>query len=328
VLTAQYKTGKTDFIMGSVARALADGVPFLDTYETFVPEGGVVVGHWNLEMDEAHLIDTYIRPSEFENTDNLVVASLRGYRINILSEVGKQWTVEWLKANQVKVWTIDSFAQLARMAGISENANEDVGQLLGTIDEIKVEAGVDACFVIAHTGRAQQEEGRERARAATMIDDWPDSRWVMTKDGSDVRYLQVEGRATALPATSLEYDEDTHRYTMGGLTKTEAAADGWVQTVVRILSAHSPRGMNESTLVKKMQELGKIGRDRAKAVIEEADMAGFIEIKVEASSRGGRPAKVHYLTGGKPEGDRRRNGTPREVNLTAVKVRGRRRASL
>jgi hypothetical protein len=327
VITAQYKTGKTAFLMGALARSLADAVPFLDQREVHVPEGGVVVGHWNLEMDETHLADTYIRPAGYENSDNLVVASLRGYRVNLLSEVGKTWTVQWLRDHGVKVWTIDSIAQLARMAGVSENANEEMGQLLGSIDEIKREAGVDAAFLIAHTGRAQQEEGRERARAATIIDDWPDSRWVMTRDSNDIRYLQIEGRDTAMKSTSLEFDEETKRYTMGGLTKIDAATDGWVQGVVRVLAAHGGP-INESGLVKKLKELGKIGNERAKEVIHEAEASGWIEIKHEKSERGGRAAKMHYLVSGPPPEDRNRRATPQEVNMTQVKVPKGRRASM
>ncbi len=46
VLTAQYKSGKTDLLMGSLARSLADGTPFLDKFEVFTPPGGLKVGHW------------------------------------------------------------------------------------------------------------------------------------------------------------------------------------------------------------------------------------------------------------------------------------------
>lgn len=326
VLTAQYKSGKTDLLLGTLARSLADGTPFLDHFEVFTPEGGMKVGHWNLEMDEGFLIDEYVRPSGYGNTDNLVIASLRGYRVNILTEVGRAWTVAWLKDNEIKVWTIDSIAQLARMASVSENANEEMGQLLGAVDEIKQEAGVDACFLIAHTGRAQQEEGKERARAATIIDDWPDSRWVMTVDGSDVRYLQVQGRGTDLKSTSLNYDKETHRYTMGGMSKTEAAADGWVQTVVRILMNEAPKPLTDSSLRSKMKELGRIGNDAALQVIKEAEESGFTIRKREKGPRGPHVWNNYPVTGPPPD-DRRMNATPREVNLAVGPRGGRRRSS-
>lgn len=317
VLTAQYKSGKTDLVMGSLNRALADGVPFLDKFEVHVPEGGIKVGHWNIEMDEAFLIDEYIRPSGYQNTDNLVIASLRGYRVNILSEVGRGWTVNWLKTNAVKVWTIDSIAQLARMAGVNENDNKEMGALLGAVDEIKTEAGVDAAFLIAHTGRAEQQEGKERARAATIIDDWPDSRWVMTVDGSDVRYLQVQGRGTDLKSTSLEYDRETHRYVLGGMSKVEAANDGHIQLVVRVLNNCAPNPLTDNALRTKMKEIQRISNDVCTQAIKDAEESGFTERRKEKGARG--PMVWNNYLVGRPEGDRRMNATPREVNLAAAR---------
>lgn len=331
VLTAQYKSGKTDLLMGSLARSLADGVPFLDHFQVFTPEGGFKVGHWNLEMDETHLIDGYIRPSGYENTDNLVVASLRGYRVNILSEVGRRWTVAWLKDNEIKVWTIDSIAQLARMAGVGENANDEMANLLGTVDEIKQEAGVDACFLIAHTGRAEQEKGKERARAATIIDDWPDSRWVMTVETDEIRYLQVQGRGTSLPGTSLNYDTDTHRYTLGGQSRQSAALNGWVQTITTLVNQH-PQGLTESTLHKLMREAGgPSNKGKAVEFMEEAADSGFIrreKVRPVGSTGGGRVPWMHFPTADRVEGDRARKATIREVDLTNAGGRGNRRARM
>lgn len=318
VLTAQYKSGKTDLLMGSLARSLADGVPFLDKFEVFTPEGGIKVGHWNLEMDEAHLIDGYIRPSGYHTTDNLVIASLRGYRVNILSDVGRRWTVQWLKANCVKVWTIDSIAQLARMAGVGENSNEDMAQLLGTIDEIKTEAGVETCFLIAHTGRAEQEQGKERARAATVIDDWPDSRWVMTVDSSDIRFLQVQGRGTAMNATSLDYDPETHRYTLGGQTRQSVASEGWVQAVVGIVQGFAEKGISEASLWAKMKEIRAIGKPTAVEHILEAVDGGFIDRKRVPSPRGGKAAWMHFPAGSLKGETRAHGATPAEVDLRNV----------
>lgn len=323
VLTAQFKSGKTDLVVGSLARSLCDGVPFLDKFDVTTPAGGMRVGHWNLEMDHAFLVDQYIRPSGYVNTDNLVIASLRGYRISLTSEVGRKWAVNWLKDNQIKVWTIDSIAQLARMCGISENSNEEMAQMFGAIDEIKTEAGVETCFLIAHTGRAEQEVGKERARAATVIDDWPDFRWVMTVDNSEIRYLQVQGRGEGLKPTSLDYDPTTHRYTLGGMSRAGAASDGWVQEVMRIVEAHGEAGITESSLWTKMKEIRPIGKPLAIQHMVEADDGGFIVRKrAEANvGRGGRKAWMHYPIAKPDAGDRTRRATPRDVNLTAVNLR-------
>lgn len=318
VITAQYKTGKTAFTMGAIARSLADGVDFLDHFPVHTPSGGVQVGHWNCEMDPAEMINDYIRPVGIENTDNLVVANLRGHRVNILTPLGKQWAVDWLVKYGVKVWTIDSFARLARMAGVSEKDNDEVMSLLMALDEIKVEADIDVLFLITHTGRAEMEEGKERARGATAIDDWADARWIMTKM-DDVRFLAVEGRGVALETTALHYDKDTKRSTKGFGGKTEVKADGAVQAVVKAVKENP--GCTTTTLFAVLK--GAMSQRVARTHIEEAVENGFVEVRQEVRGRG-KPATCHYLAGmDKPE-DRRMRATPAVVDLRAPVGRRRR----
>jgi hypothetical protein len=176
LITAEYKTGKTAFTLATLAKSLCDGEPFAGAEERAVPAEGRIVGHWNCEVDGTELLDDYVRPMGLNHPERLHVANLRGYSVNILTTQGKVWAVEWLKSRGAQVWTIDSLARLLRMAGVAEKENDEVLRVLMAIDEIKVEAGVDVCFVIAHTGRTEMEEGRERARGATVIDDWADAR--------------------------------------------------------------------------------------------------------------------------------------------------------
>jgi hypothetical protein len=319
VITAQYKTGKTSFTMGAIAYSLADGVDFLDHFPVHTPTGGVRVGHWNCEMDPAEMVNDYIRPVGIQNTDNLVVANLRGYRVNILTPLGKQWAVDWLTKHQVKVWTIDSFARLARMAGVSEKDNDEVMSLLMALDEIKVEADIDVLFLITHTGRAEMEEGKERARGATAIDDWADARWIMTKM-DDVRFLAVDGRGVSLESTALHYDKETGRSTKGFGGKTEVKADGAVQTVVKAVKENP--GCSTNTLFALLK--GAMSQRVARTHIEEAIENGFIETKTEVKGRG-KPAVCHYLAGmDKPTGDRTRRATPAVVDVRAAVGRRRR----
>lgn len=321
VLTAQYKTGKTKFIVASLARSLADAEPFLDSYQVNVEDTGCVVGHWNCEMDPDEMLDAYIRPSGYENTDNLVVANLRGHRVNLLTTLGRQWAVNWLTTRNVKVWTIDSLARLARMAGVSEKDNDEMFDLLMALDEIKVEAGVDVIFLITHTGRSEMEEGKERARGATAIDDWADARWILTKMDT-VRFLRVEGRGVGLPDTSLLYDEDTGRSVAGFGGKEEVKADGGVQMIVRVVGEKP--GITQSELYGVLK--GKMSQRVAQQYVEDAVDAGFVEVKM---SRGrGKPSKRHYLTNSqKPEGDRSRRATPGVVDMRPVgRPRGRRKS--
>lgn len=312
VLTAQYKTGKTAFTMGSIVQSLADGTPFLDKFEVNVPGGGIVVGHWNIEMDPAEMVDDYIRPVGIDHTNNLHVANLRGYSVNILTPLGRQWAVQWLKQRRVKVWTIDSFARVARMAGVSEKDNDEVMSLLMALDQIKVEAEVDVLFLITHTGRAEQEEGKERARGATAIDDWADARWIMTKMDK-ARFLRVEGRGVALDDTALVYDDHTKRSVAGFGGKAEVKEDGGNQAIVRVVKEQP--GMTQRELFIALK--GVMSQRVATHHIDESIEAGFIEVREEPRGRGKR-AKCHYLVGSSQGETRQHNGTPREVDLRAV----------
>lgn len=314
VITAQFKTGKTAFTVGSIAQALCDGTPFLDHFEVKA-DGGLVVGHWNCEMDPTEMLDDYIRPVGIENTDNLHVANLRGYPVNIMSEMGRQWAVQWLSSRNVKVWTIDSFARLARMAGVSEKDNDEVMSLLMALDQVKVEAGVDVLFLITHTGRMEHEEGKERARGATAIDDWADARWIMTRMEKS-RFLRVEGRGVSLPDTALVYDEDTKRSVLGFGGKTEVREETAKDAVVKLV--YEQPGIGKTALLMALKGVGISNRAAAEP-IEEAIEGGFIEVRMEG--RRGKSAQCHYPAGSLQGSDRSMKATPSDVDMRGVRVR-------
>jgi hypothetical protein len=287
IVTAQYKTGKTTFVVSNLLRSLTDGVPFLGERDVHITDdvragsgmGGLIAGHWNCEMTARELVDDYIRPAEFKQPDNLYVANLQGYGMNLLSDKGKEWAVEWLSTRGVKVWAIDSLARIARMAGVNENDNGEVMHLLTTIDEIKQQAGVPVCFVITHTGRAVMDEGSERARGATVVDDWPSARWIMTRDGA-LRYLAVDGRGVGMETTRLNFDEATRRMTLGTggkeMNKFTSAIEV-IQTLVR----ENEGVFNKNALARECQKAGVLGSNRTKVMecIKEAVDAGFVAEK-------------------------------------------------
>lgn len=313
MLIAQYKTGKTTFVVSNLARSLCDGVPFLDEFD--VPTDGRIVGHWNCEMDADELLDEYIRPAEMQHPERFHVANLRGYAVNILSEYGKQWAVRWLRDRKVQVWTIDSLARLARMAGVNENDNHEMLNLLMTVDDIKVEANVQVSFLIAHTGRGEMAEGSERARAATVIDDWPDARWIMTRgkmeESGDTRFFTVEGRGVKLAQRSISFDPDTRHMSLnlGGkaMTALELAEDRVVKLV-----EDNPGKFNKRGLIQAVQEIMPEG-SRHSAYVTKL-IASVLELE-RIEVRPGRTAReqMHW-----PVEDK---GMARVINFTNVKDR-------
>jgi hypothetical protein len=324
VITGQYKSGKTHLMTSSLIRSLADNEPFLGARHVHVPEEGAIVGHWNLEMSRLDLVDKYMRPAQFANPHNVKLAHWQGYRVNLLSEPGKRDAVNWLRSRSVRVWTIDSWTALCRMSGVDPNDNKEVADLYATVVEIKIEVGIQAVFILAHTARSSSESEKPGTKGASSLDEMVDTRWMFTVDKSDVRWLQAEGRGTQMSAISLDFDEDTGRSTVGSVSRQSAAQDGMVQLIARTLKDH-PEGLSQATLVKMVKEVNRKGVSAIKDGIREAEETGFIEIKDVQGGRG-RPVKVHFLAGlEKPMGDKRMNATPRSVNLAGVHVRSRRR---
>jgi hypothetical protein len=344
IITGQYKAGKTALMVASLIPSLVDGKDFLNHFPVSVPEGGAVVGHWNLEMSRQDIVDKYIRNAGIENVANLKLAHWRGQPMNILTEPGKDQAVEWLCTEPVngrpaaewvhhpegwvQVWTIDSYAQLARMAGVNTNDNDEVYALMGAIDEIKVRANVKACFMLGHTGRNSDEKSAasghlNATRGASAVDEHVDARWVLTKDSTNTRYLATEGRdVEPLSRCGLEFDEATKHMTLTNRTPADVAVEGNVQVVVAVLATESSaEGMNQATLVKHMRARVKLGIKHCREVIEEAIDAGFVEVKYVQGVTGGKASKMHFLTGGKPVDDPARRATPAIVDNTRSRRR-------
>lgn len=281
-ITGQYKAGKT--LLGlNLVRSLVEGDPFLGEFKIGGTDGGggggsSRLGLWSLEMSMTDL-DGYIDPLGISDDGGgrLAILSGRGYGINIMTDVGKQWAINWLKQMGCAQWVVDSHARMCRMAGVDENDNGQVLGLLHRLDEIKEAAGIGELWLLVHTGRAEAAEGKERARGATVIDDWADARWVLTRE-SETRFLAVEGRSVKdMTATSLGHDKDTGRLTLGSRDKYGARIDGLV-SVVSMVVGEQPGTLN-------MRALRRVVRERAEGsaaaaiaeAIEEAIETGFVK---------------------------------------------------
>ena len=291
-ITGQFKAGKTLFSLNLV-RSLVAGHDFLGEFKVRTLTGGASVGLWSLEMSTSDL-DGYMDPLAIG--DDLVVLSGRGYGVNVMTDVGRAWAVNWLRDNGVTEWVVDSHARMCRMAGVDENENGAVLGLLHRLDEIKEDAGVSELYYLAHTGRGEMVEGRERARGATVLDDWADARWILTRDG-EVRFLAVEGRTvTDMAATSLVFDKETGGMTLGGRDKYGSKVDGLAQ-IINAIVVENPGAYNQRAMLKVVRERAGVGarNDAISDAISEAVECGFIEIRKQ-SGRGG-VAHLYYPTG-------------------------------
>lgn len=213
--TAMFKTGKTVMQL-NLAKALVDGGQFLGKFKVKPSEGRVAV--WNYELSR-DMFREWCRDIGFKSPGRMCPLTLRGYRVPIWIERGERWCIELLKSLEVSTWIVDPFGRAFRGAG-SENANDDVGEFLESLDYIKEQAGVVDLFMSVHMGRGEIEENAEHARGATVLDDWPDGRWLLTKDGSD-RYFRADGRDVSMGAHVLQFNEGTRELTLSDVSRQD-----------------------------------------------------------------------------------------------------------
>jgi hypothetical protein len=139
---------------------------------------------------------------------------------------------------------IDPFARAFVGCG-NENDNSDVGVFLDTLDVIKERAGVNELIMPVHTGRAVHEEGQERGRGATRIDDWTDVRWLLTTDENARRYLRAIGRDVDEPEEMLSFDPASRRLGIGGWDRRAQKAIDAFDRVITYVTDHPAASLND-----------------------------------------------------------------------------------
>lgn len=228
-LTAQYKAGKTTLI-NSLARSLADGTKFLNYFDKPDHAGRIVI--FNYEVSE-NQYRRWMNDVAIENSDKVTLVHLRGKRMPLTVQKVEDLMVSILKDLDAQTWILDPFARAFTGCG-DENSNSDVGVFLDTLDVIKERAGVSNLVLPVHTGRAQ-ENGVDRARGATRLDDWADVRWLLKKT-NEGRFFSADGRDVLEEEQQLTFDEATRSLTLGGAdsytAKKKGNEDLWLEAVM------------------------------------------------------------------------------------------------
>jgi hypothetical protein len=230
-LVAQYKTGKTTF-SANVVRSMADGVPLLGRFDVHELSGNVGVFDYELSEDDA--LDMY-RTMGMQHDDRVYLQSLRGTGFTLANDTHCEMSVAWLRDHDVEYWVLDPFGRAMRGFG-EENSNDDVRAFLMRLDTVAKEAGLLGVLLPVHTGRAAAEPGSERARGATVIDDDPDVRWLLTRDASGRRFFRAEGRAgVSVNEVALEFDPGLLRLSATDMTRSEAAGEKFTGPVLNYI---------------------------------------------------------------------------------------------
>jgi hypothetical protein len=239
-LIAQYKTGKTTMV-NSFVRSVVDGRPFLGKYAVERIAGRV--GIFNYEVGKGQY-KRWLRDIGIVHTNRVVPLNLRGTRLPIAVPQVEDWIIDWLKRNEVEVWILDPLAR-AVVGSAAENDNETMGVFFDTLDVIKARAGVKELLIPVHTGRAEQKEGQERARAATRIDDWPDARWILTSGRDKTRYVAFTGRDVEVEQQALAFNPETRDLTVEGGSRSQREHHADRADVLRHVADHPGRGFKE-----------------------------------------------------------------------------------
>lgn len=286
LLTASYKTGKT-IMLNNLARALADEVPFLDRFAVGAHAGRI--GLWNYEVSGGQY-RRWLRAAGIEHTDAIAVLNLRGFRMPVTTSSVEDWIVAWLVEQEVWLWAVDPFARAYVGSGRSENDNTEVGAFLDTLDVIKERAGVSDLILPTHTGRAIAEEGEERARGATRLDDWADVAWTLTKNDEDVRFFSAAGRDVDVPEEKLTFNPETYSLSLGGGDR-KWERNRRIEAAVLAVVVASP-GIVTREIGPKIRESGMTVRNETVGDV----IAHLIGSRVIYTVDGVRGALLHYPT--------------------------------
>ncbi|MHB8188347.1 MAG: AAA family ATPase [Dermatophilaceae bacterium] len=287
LLNAQWKKGKTTAAL-NLARSLTDETPVFGAYSTDLPSG--TVAWWNAEMDDRTAL-RWLDDMAFTNTDRLFPLGLRGYSTPLSSGAVRDWAVDWLLSNNVKVWVLDPFGTLYDG---EENSNSEVRDWLKAVDEIKRRASIDNVVLVAHTGHMGDDEAEVRARGAARLMDWADVIWSYRAGNNaspDRRYLSAYGRDVNLPEVALDFNASTRSLSLvagAGSRTADRRASLAVKAADVVASHHATTGqpMNKTALE---DALGRGRSDVKRAAISEAAAAGWVRIE-----DGPRKARLHY----------------------------------
>lgn len=292
-IVGPWKTGKSTLV-DNAADALASGGTWLGRFPVPHP---LRVALLNYELVAEDMEDRLSALGlDSEATERLLVVNLRGKRLPLTVAVGRRWLVSQLANHAAEVVIVDPFgAAFAAAGGESENDNAEVRRFLITLDEIKAESGCHTLLMPVHTGRGEVVEGNEQGRGATVLEDWPDVRMLLTKDKAGGRYLRTEGRARwNLHESRLSFDPVTRRLTLPsgdvGVSRRAARLDGSTRLVARLVEENA--GVNVTTLWTLLAAEGVTNNDDKAAAITEAKARRFVH-----THAGARRAIVHYVGG-------------------------------
>ena len=227
---------------------------------------------------------------QIRNTDNAFVIPLRGKvsSFDVLDpQVRSQWAAR-IRGSDIAIF--DCLRPILDALGLSED--KDAGRLLGAIGELLDEAGVPEALVVHHMGHSG-----ERSRGDSRIIDWPDATWKLVRENPEKedspRYFSAYGRKVNQPESKLLFDPDSHRLTLHGGNRKDAANDRLVPAILDIVRGDT-NGMSGRSVVSAMVERGH-GRNEATQ-----SLAYAVKKNLVLTSPGEKRAILHRINPNPP----------------------------
>ena len=292
VLAAQYKTGKTTLVHNLI-RVLCDGTPFLGSYHTEPPGGGIFVLDTEMPSSSTR---RWLREQSVKDPSRFTYQNLRGAAssFDLLVPAIRQRWAHRIAGTGAAVVILDCLGPVLAGLGLDENSNTDVGRFLGAFAELLAEAGTAESVVVHHLGHAG-----ERTRGGSKLRDWPDAEWRLLRadnnDPASARFFSAFGRDVDVPESKLEHDSSTRHVRIAGGTRAAAKTVAAVDDIVKTVKA-TP-GINTRTLYSAAEKAGypqHVVRDALAVALDEG-----LVIRREGTGR----ALLHYPAGdpGAPE---------------------------
>ena len=211
MLIADAKAGKTTLCFG-LMWALTEGEPFLDRYQTNLPDDGKVC-YLNYDMSPNEF-RTYLSYSKWTNPDRLIIKHLLAGQFPFWEpEVFKRFQ-EFAFETNIHLLIFDTL-QMASLGFVSnENDNTEMAAFIAQIQMLAQLCGIPHVLICHHRGRTHELRGR----AASSIDGAVTGWWVLDSEDrtyqDDTRMLSAKGRGVGVRPVELYWDDTTKRYSV------------------------------------------------------------------------------------------------------------------
>ena len=287
ILFGPSKGGKSTMMI-NVIRSIIDGVPFLGTYDVRPVTGKVA--YVDMELPPAKT-RAWLRSIGLQDADRLLIRNLRGAcaLFDILTPATRAAIASELRDAGVEVLIIDPLSPLMAELGINQNSPDDVRRLWNALLALKRDAGLSEILATHHTGHSNTERGRGTSEFLAV----PDFYWSLETRGSGHdadRVFSAKGRDVGLAVYALNFDPDTHTYTLGaskarGAEAQEEAAQRLAADVDALVAALRERG-GQAASGELRDALGWSRGRRWQNAIDDATTRGLVARVGSAGRRG------------------------------------------